>query len=113
MKPQSPGQDDLLLFQAHFDQLLNPAHPLLKLAGQIDWAAFDDAFGELYCEDNGDPAKATRLMVGLHYLKHTFDESDAPGNGRGQVGVELDSGGGRRSAASRTCSMRCRSIRRA
>lgn len=76
MKPQSPGQDDLLLFQAHFDQLLNPAHPLLKLAGQIDWAAFDDAFGELYCEDNGAPAKATRLMVGLHYLKHTFNESD-------------------------------------
>jgi len=56
MKPQSPGQDDLLLFQAHFDQLLNPAHPLLKLAGQIDWAAFDDASGELYCEDNGAPA---------------------------------------------------------
>jgi len=76
MKPQSPGQDDLLLFQAHFDQLLNPAHPLLKLAGQIDWAAFDDAFGELYCQDNGAPAKATRLMVGLHYLKHAFNESD-------------------------------------
>ncbi len=76
MKPESTPSDDLLLFQAHFDQLLNPAHPLIKLAGQIDWAAFDDAFGELYCEDNGAPAKATRLMVGLHYLKHTFDESD-------------------------------------
>jgi len=91
----------------------NPAHPLLKLAGQIDWAAFDDASGELYCQDNGAPAKATRLMVGLHYLKHTFNESDAPGNGRGQVGVEPDSGGGRRSAASHTCSTRCRSIQRA
>lgn len=76
MKPESTLTDDLLLFQAHFDQLLNPAHPLLKLAGQIDWAAFDTAFGELYCEDNGAPAKATRLMVGLHYLKHTFNESD-------------------------------------
>jgi len=76
MKPGSTPTDDLLLFQAHFDRLLNPAHPLIKLAGQIDWAAFDDAFGELYCEDNGAPAKATRLMVGLHYLKHTFDESD-------------------------------------
>jgi len=76
MKPESTPTDDVLLFQAHFDQLLNPAHPLLKLAGQIDWAAFDDAFGELYCEDNGAPAKATRLMVGLHYLKHTFNESD-------------------------------------
>jgi transposase, IS5 family len=76
MKPKSTPTDDLLLFQAHFDQLLNPAHPLIKLAKQIDWATFDDAFGELYCEDNGAPAKSTRLMVGLHYLKHTFDESD-------------------------------------
>jgi IS5 family transposase len=74
MKPQSPGQDDLLLFQAHFDQLLNPAHPLLKLARQIDWDVFDRKFGEHYCQDNGAPAKATRLMVGLHYLKHTFDK---------------------------------------
>lgn len=79
MKPQSPDHtdhDDLLLFQAHFDQLLNPDHPLLTLAKQFDWAGFDDAFGELYCQDNGAPAKATRLMVGLHYLKHTFNESD-------------------------------------
>ena len=76
MKPESTTTDDLLLFQAHFDQLLNPDHALLKLARQIDWAAFDVAFGDLYCPDNGAPAKATRLMVGLHYLKHTFDESD-------------------------------------
>lgn len=26
--------------------------------------------------DFGAPAKAVRLMVGLHYLKHTFNESD-------------------------------------
>jgi len=55
MKPGSTPADDLLLFRAHFDQLLNPSHPLLKLAGQIDWAAFDDASGGLYCEDNGAP----------------------------------------------------------
>jgi len=60
MKPESTPTDDLLLFQAHFDQLLNPKHPLLKLAKQIDWAAIDDAFGGLYCDDNGAPAKATR-----------------------------------------------------
>lgn len=76
MKPESTPTDDLLLFQAHFAQLLNPKHPLLKLAKQIDWDAFDAAFGELYREDTGAPAKATRLMVGLHYLKHAFNESD-------------------------------------
>jgi IS5 family transposase len=76
MKPQTTPTDDLLLFQAHFDQLLNPQHPLLKVAKQIDWVRFDEAYGGLYCDSNGAPAKATRLMVGLHYLKHTFNESD-------------------------------------
>ena len=76
MKPQSVPTDGLLLFQAHFDQQLNLEHPLIKLANQIDWEAFDRRFGEHYCEDNGAPAKPTRLMVGLHYLKHTYNESD-------------------------------------
>jgi len=76
MKPQSVPTDGLLLFQAHFDQQLNLEHPLIKLAHQIDWEAFDRQFGEHYCEDNGAPAKPTRLMVGLHYLKHTYNESD-------------------------------------
>ena len=36
MKPQTQDQDALQLFQAHFDQLLNPTHSLVKLARQID-----------------------------------------------------------------------------
>ena len=36
---------------------------------------FDTKFGRLYA-DKGRPALATRLMVGLHYLKHAFNESD-------------------------------------
>ncbi len=76
MKPRSQGPDERQLFLAHFDQILNPAHPLLRLAKQIDWKAFDEAFGNLYCEAQGAPAKATRLMVGLNDLKHTFNESD-------------------------------------
>ncbi len=76
MKPQTPVTDAFDLFQAHFDQPLNPNHPLIGLAKQIDCESFDAAYGELYCEHTGAPAKATRLMVGLHYLKHTFNESD-------------------------------------
>ena len=45
------------------------------LANQIDWAVFDTKFGRLYA-DKGRPALPTRLMVGLHYLKHAFNESD-------------------------------------
>jgi len=76
MKPQPQTYDALELFQAHFDQLLNPKHPLLKIAKHIDWDQCDLVFAECYCDDNGAPGKATRLMVGLHYLKHTFNESD-------------------------------------
>jgi len=77
MKPRlRPKDDQLDLFQAHFDQILNPDHPLVVLANKIDWQRFDGALADCYCPDNGAPAKSARLMVGLHYLKHAFNESD-------------------------------------
>jgi len=77
MKPKSQADKlQFQLFQAHFDQILNPDHPLIILADKIDWLRFDVALDDCYCPDNGAPAKATRLLVGLHYLKHAFDESD-------------------------------------
>lgn len=77
MRPRSQSDHDQLdLFRAHFDQLLNPDHPLVILAKKIDWTRFDAAFADFYTTDMGAPAKATRLLVGLHYLKHTFNESD-------------------------------------
>jgi IS5 family transposase len=42
----------------------------------IDWSHFDETFGNFYSEGQGRPAKPTRLMVGLHYLKHAQDLSD-------------------------------------
>jgi IS5 family transposase len=41
----------------------------------MDWQAFVRAFGGLYAE-NGRPGISTRLMVGLHYLKHAYGVSD-------------------------------------
>lgn len=76
MKPKPQPRDAFSLFQAHFRQILNPEHPLLRLSEAIDWARFDAAFADSYSEDFGAPAKATRLMVGLQYLKYAFDESD-------------------------------------
>jgi IS5 family transposase len=77
MRPRSQADGDQLdLFRAHFDQLLNPDPPLVILAQKIDWARFDAAFAEFYAADIGAPAKATRLLVSLHYLKHAFSESD-------------------------------------
>jgi IS5 family transposase len=76
MQPKPQPADAFQLFQAHFQQILNLAHPLIQLADQIDWPRFDAAFADCYSEDLGAPAKATRLMVGLAYLKYAFDESD-------------------------------------
>ncbi|PLX73680.1 MAG: hypothetical protein C0614_12705 [Desulfuromonas sp.] len=38
---------------------------------------FDQRFGRLFA-DNKRPSLPTRLMVGLHYLKHAFSESEKP-----------------------------------
>jgi transposase, IS5 family len=64
------------LFQSRLDQQLNPKHPLFQLAQQIDWNYFEQEFGSLYSEEIGRPGVPTRLLVGLHYLKHAYQESD-------------------------------------
>lgn len=77
MKPKPrPVTSQLDLFQAQFEQLLNHDHPLFVLASKIDWSRFEIALADCYCPDNGAPAKSIRLLVGLHFLKYTFDESD-------------------------------------
>ncbi len=64
------------MFKSRLDQIINLNHPIAKLANQIDWSFFEKAFVDHYSDDQGRPSKTIRLMAGLHYLKHTFDESD-------------------------------------
>jgi len=52
-------------------RLINPEHPLVKLAQTIDWQNFDEHFGISYSTETGRPGISTRLMVALHYLKAT------------------------------------------
>ena len=72
-KPTPPGSSDL--YRSRLDQIVDRRHELFRLAGLIDWARFDQEFGRFY-RPLGRPAKPTRLMVGLSYLKHTFNLSD-------------------------------------
>ncbi len=76
MKPrkqeQIPQQD---LFRLRLDQMLNQRHALYQLADQIEWHRAEEQFGSLY-SDEGRPGIPTRIMVGMHYLKHAFDLSD-------------------------------------
>jgi len=63
-------------FQARLDQFLDPKHPLFKLARQIDWNYFDREFGSFYSDETIRPGAPTRLLVGLIYLKHVYNETD-------------------------------------
>jgi IS5 family transposase len=64
------------MFRSRLDQVINLNHPLVKLANEIDWSFFENEYVDFYSEDQGRPSKTIRLLVGLHYLKHAFDESD-------------------------------------
>ena len=72
--PERPAPDDL--FRARLSNQLDLKHPLVRLAGLIDWQRFESAFGALYHETAGRPGKPVRLMAGLTYLKHTYKLSD-------------------------------------
>jgi IS5 family transposase len=76
MKPREPvdsPSDDL--FRNRLDNLIDNRHELVKLAEIIDWEHFNAQWGEMF-NDRGRPAIATRLIAGLHYLKHTYRLSD-------------------------------------
>lgn len=64
------------LFGARLSELLNPEHPLYVLAERMDWSEFEASIDACYADELGRPGVNTRLMVGLLYLKHAFDESD-------------------------------------
>ena len=71
--PQAPSGD---LFRSSLKAILDPEHELLELAQLIDWDRFDDAFGPFYHERKGRRGLRTRLMAGLHLLKHMKGLSD-------------------------------------
>ena len=75
-QPEAEPRDDL--FRARLENLVDPRHALARLAGLIDWGRFEAEFGALYT-DGGRPGLPTRLMVGLHLLKHMDGLSDGEG----------------------------------
>ena len=72
-KPTRTNQQSLFF---DLESQLNQKHPLYLLANKIDWNVFEEAFKDLYCANNGRPAKPVRRMVGLLILKHVRNVSD-------------------------------------
>src|SRR5215469_15920228 len=75
MRPSRLSSGKVDLFRERLEAIIDPHHALVRLAGLVPWSRFDEAFGRFY-RPIGRPAKPTRLMVGLHYLKHVHDLSD-------------------------------------
>ncbi|MGZ8143954.1 MAG: IS5 family transposase [Methylosarcina sp.] len=73
-RPQEVVQNDL--FKTRLDEFLNPKHELYRLANKIDWVRLDQEFGQYFEVEKGAPALPTRLIAGLHYLKHAEGLSD-------------------------------------
>ena len=76
MPPKSFPSEQPELFRSALVNLVDRRHPLVRLAGLIDWERFAAAFGPLYRDGVGRPGLPTRLMVGLHLIKHMDGLSD-------------------------------------
>ena len=72
-KPSAPASADL--FVSPLDELINMKHPLVRLAGLIDWAQIERTFSVSFTSTRGRPALPPGLVVGLLYLQHTFNAS--------------------------------------
>ena len=75
MRPKNTHENPDL-FRLRLDQFIDMSHELIILADKIDWPAFERKFGSYYVDKKGRPGAPIRLMVGLHYLKSAFNESD-------------------------------------
>lgn len=77
MKPKPTKHDPQReLFRVELVNLVDPKHPLVRLAGSINWAVFEEQLGKTFSDRVGAPGINTRLMVALHYLKYQHDISD-------------------------------------
>ena len=71
----NPDQSQLSFLFPTFKQMLNPHHPLYRMADLINWGEINKQF-ECYYKDFGRPSKPIRLMVGMLILKQVRNLSD-------------------------------------
>jgi len=73
-KPRDERQKDL--FRPPLDEIIDMGHPLVWLAGEIDWEFLSGRFGSVCAAGPGQPPLPTRLVAGLFILKHMHSLSD-------------------------------------
>lgn len=75
MKPKKPNNHPDL-FKSQLSEVINMNHVLVKLAHQINWNQLEKQIDVVYSTGSGQPPLPSRLLIGLHYLKHAMNESD-------------------------------------
>ncbi|MDE1145022.1 MAG: IS5 family transposase [Azospirillaceae bacterium] len=73
-RPRDTRQKDLL--RPALDQIIDLKHPLVALAGKIDWGFLEQRLGVVYSDGPGQPPLPIRLVAGLLILKHMHSLSD-------------------------------------
>ena len=73
-QPRDDRQDDL--FRPPLKDIINLRHPLVRLAGEIDWDFLAGRFRSVCGTGPGHPPLPTRLVAGLFILKHMHNLSD-------------------------------------
>jgi transposase, IS5 family len=66
-RPRDDRQKDLL--RPALDRIIDLGHPLVRLAGEIDWSFLDRRFASVCAAGPGHPGLPTRLVAGLFILK--------------------------------------------
>lgn len=75
MKPKKPNNHPDL-FKSQLSEIINMNHVLVKLAHKINWSHLEEQIDVVYSTGSGQPPLPSRLLIGLHYLKHAMNESD-------------------------------------
>jgi IS5 family transposase len=73
-KPRDNRQKDLL--RPALEDIIDLAHPLVRLGREIDWQFLDSRFATVCTSGPGQQPSPTRLVAGLFILKHMHDLSD-------------------------------------
>jgi len=75
-RKDTPHQLTFENFYLPFGGHLRSDNRWVILADQIPWDQIDDAYGELFCDDNGCPAKSARMALGALLIKERLAVSD-------------------------------------